>query len=129
MELIFSNKKTEKEILKFSPTLHFSVPFENNNSLIQGDNLSALSILLNEYNMAKKIDLIYIDPPFATNGTFSVGKNRTSTISASSEDEVAYTDTILGEEFLEFLRERLIFARELLSDNGSIYLHIDILPS
>lgn len=125
MELIFSNKKTEKEILKFSPTLHFSVPFENNNSLIQGDNLSALSILLNEYNMAKKIDLIYIDPPFATNGTFSVGKNRTSTISASSEDDVAYTDTILGEEFLEFLRERLIFARELLSDNGSIYLHID----
>ncbi len=125
MELIFSNKKTEKEILKFSPTSHFSVPFENNNSLIQGDNLSALSILLNEYNMAKKIDLIYIDPPFATNGTFSVGKNRTSTISASSEDEVAYTDTILGEEFLEFLRERLIFARELLSDYGSIYLHID----
>ena len=113
MELIFSNKKTEKEILKFSPILHFSVPFENNNSLIQGDNLSALSILLNEYNMA------------TTNGTFSVGKNRTSTISASSEDEVAYTDTILGEEFLEFLRERLIFARELLSDNGSIYLHID----
>ena len=54
-----------------------------------------------------------------------MGKNRTSTISASSEDEVAYTDTILGEEFLEFLRERLIFARELLSDNGSIYLHID----
>lgn len=125
MELIFSNKKTEKEILKFSPTSHFSVPFKNNNSLIQGDNLSALSILLNEYNMAKKIDLIYIDPPFATNGTFSVGKNRTSTISASSEDEVAYTDTILGEEFLEFLRERLIFARELLSDYGSIYLHID----
>ena len=125
MELIFSNKKTEKEILKFSLTSHFSVPFKNNNSLIQGDNLSALSILLNEYNMAKKIDLIYIDPPFATNGTFSVGKNRTSTISASSEDEVAYTDTILGEEFLEFLRERLIFARELLSDYGSIYLHID----
>jgi adenine-specific DNA-methyltransferase len=40
-------------------------------------------------------------------------------------DVVAYRDTIVGDDFLEFLRERLIFLRELLSQQGSIYLHID----
>lgn len=75
--------------------------------------------------MVGKVDLIYIDPPFATNGTFTIGKNRTSTISGSSEDDIAYTDTLVGEDFFEFLRERLILARELLSEQGSIYLHID----
>ena len=41
------------------------------------------------------------------------------------KDDIAYTDTLVGEVFLEFLRERLIIARELLSKQGSIYLHID----
>lgn len=125
MELIYPNKKTTKEILEFSPTSQFSIPFKNNNSLIYGNNLEVLSLLLHKYEMKGKIDLIYIDPPFATNGTFTIGEERTSTISGSKEDKIAYTDTLIGEEFLEFLRERLIFARELLSEKGSIYLHID----
>ncbi len=125
MELIYSGKKSEKDILEAFSTAHFSIPFTQNNALINGNNLEVLSILLHEYNMAGKVDLIYIDPPFATNGTFTIGKYRTSTISGSSEDDIAYTDTLLGEEFLEFLRERLILARELLSERGSIYLHID----
>jgi adenine-specific DNA-methyltransferase len=69
--------------------------------------------------------LIYIDPPFATNGYFKIGENRANTISSSNEDEIAYSDTLIGAEFLEFLRERLILLRELMSDRGSIYLHID----
>jgi len=125
MELIYPNKKTAKEILDFLPNSRFSIPFKNNNSLINGNNLKTLSILLHKYKMSGKVDLIYIDPPFATNGTFTIGKDRASTISRSSEDVIAYTDTLVGEEFLEFLRERLIFARELLSEQGSIYLHID----
>ena len=125
MELIYPDKKTEKEILNFISNSQFSIPFKNNNSLINGNNREVLSLLLHKYNMAGKIDLIYIDPPFATNGTFTIGEERTSTISGSREDAIAYTDTLLGEEFLEFLRERLILARELLSDKGSIYLHID----
>ena len=125
MELIYSGKKSEKDILEAFSTAHFSIPFTQNNALINGNNLEVLSILLHEYNMAGKVDLIYIDPPFATNGTFTIGKDRTSTISGSSEDDIAYTDTLVGEDFLEFLRERLILARELLSEQGSIYLHID----
>ena len=125
MELIYSGKKSEKEVLELSSTAHFSNPYDHNNTLINGNNLEVLSILLHEYKMYGKVDLIYIDPPFATNGTFTSGKDRTSTISGSSEDDIAYTDTLVGEEFLEFLRERLILARELLSEQGSIYLHID----
>ena len=125
MELLYPNKKNQKEILDFTPNCHLSHSFENKNSLIQGNNFDILAILLHNYNMSGKIDLIYIDPPFATNGTFTIGKERASTISRSFKDDIAYTDTLIGEEFLEFLRERLIIAHELLSKKGSIYLHID----
>jgi adenine-specific DNA-methyltransferase len=43
----------------------------------------------------------------------------------SNDDSIAYVDNLKGFEFIEFIRERLIIARELLSDIGSIYLHID----
>jgi adenine-specific DNA-methyltransferase len=69
--------------------------------------------------------LIYIDPPFSTNNVFRIGEKRTNTISSSINDKIAYSDNLKGAEFLEFLRERLIFAKEMLSDKGSIYLHND----
>jgi adenine-specific DNA-methyltransferase len=43
----------------------------------------------------------------------------------SNNDDIAYIDDLKGFEFIEFIRERLIIAKELLSDIGSIYLHID----
>ena len=126
MELTYNGKKSKKEILGILPTSYFSKPIsEKENILINGDNLEALRILVHNSNLKGKIDLIYIDPPFATNGTFTISEERASTISSSKKDEIAYTDNLLGEEFLEFLRERLILARELLSERGSIYLHID----
>ena len=126
MELTYSGKIPETEILKTLPTSEFSDSIqENKNLLIHGDNLESLRILLHNTDLKGNIDLIYIDPPFATNGTFTINSERTSTISSSKSDDVAYTDTLLGEEFIEFLRERLIIARELLSEQGSIYLHID----
>ena len=85
--------------------------------------MSILKTLLFKYNV--KVDLIYIDPPFSTNNIFRIGKNRANTISFNKEDEIAYSDKLKGEDFIEFLRERLILAKEILSDNGSIYLHID----
>ena len=98
-------------------------PVVTGNKLIQGDNLPVLRSLLDEYR--GKVALIYIDPPFATNGKFRVGNTRTGTVSSSNEDVVAYQDKLVGAEFLDFLRERLVLLRELLADNGSIYLHID----
>jgi adenine-specific DNA-methyltransferase len=93
--------------------------------LIQGDNLDGLYYLLNEKNLKGKIDLVYIDPPFATGGNFTITDGRATTISNSKNGNIAYTDTLKGKEFIEFLKVRLFLLKELLSKQGSIYLHID----
>lgn len=125
MYITYKNKKDEKEILEQAPKcdLQCVSKIDSENKLIHADNISALKSLLDTH--AKKIDLIYIDPPFATNNNFRINKNRANTISSSNDGVVAYSDTLTGEEYLEFLRQRLIFLRELLSKKGSIYLHID----
>jgi adenine-specific DNA-methyltransferase len=71
------------------------------------------------------VDLVYIDPPFATNSVFRYGSQRTATISSRRKDEIAYTDQLTGSAFLEFMRERLVFLRELMSERASLYVHID----
>lgn len=121
MELIYKNKKTESEILSHIIRGR-SLINEEANYLFYGDNLSIMKQLIAE---GLKVDLIYIDPPFATKNIFRIGSERISTISSSLSDDIAYNDNINGADFIEFLRERLILARELLSDRGSIYLHID----
>jgi len=125
MFITYNNKKTERDILGNTPRAELRIVSGNGakNKLIHGDNLSALKTLLDDY--AGKIDLIYIDPPFSTNGHFKISEERANTISSSNGDAIAYSDTLSGADFLEFLRERLIFLRELLSEHGSIYLHID----
>ncbi len=95
------------------------------NMLILGDNLLALKLLLQIRHIAGKIKFIYIDPPFATNQNFRTGEKRTSTISSSEKDETAYEDRLIGAEYIEFLRKRIILLKELLADDGSIYVHID----
>lgn len=95
------------------------------NLLLHSDNLAGLKYLINERYLAGKIDLVYIDPPFATGGSFSVSKGRASTISNARNGQIAYHDKLVGEEFLEFLRIRLELLRVLLSERGSIYVHID----
>ncbi len=92
--------------------------------LIYGENLKGLQYLL-ECGYKGKIDLVYIDPPFATGGTFTITEGRASTISQSNHGVVAYSDKLCGDSFIDFLRKRLIFIKDLLSEKGSIYLHID----
>jgi len=90
------------------------------NLIVQGDNLQFLkTCYMNQDPLIKdeikgKVKLIYIDPPFATKGDF-IGK----------DGETSYSDKIERAEFIESLRERLIFLRELLSADGSIYVHLD----
>ncbi len=96
-----------------------------NNLLIKSDNVQALQFLINEKKLKGKIDLVYIDPPFATNSNFTITDGRATTISNSKNGEIAYSDKLIGTEFLDFLRKRLILLKELLSERGSIYLHID----
>jgi len=125
MRIVYDNKKPERDILEKTSRAELKIVSGKGakNKLIHADNLSALKTLLDNY--VGKIDLIYIDPPFATNGHFKISEDRANTISSGSGDAIAYSDTLIGADFLEFLRERLIFLRELLSERGSIYLHID----
>lgn len=79
-----------------------------------GDNIYGLRTLLSDASVAGKVSLVYIDPPFATQGTF-----------LSRSQEKAYEDHLSGAKYVEHLRARLILLRELLSEQGSIYLHLD----
>lgn len=125
MQIEYNKKKTFKEIDKKIIPAKFNDIFSlKDNLIIEGDNLSVMKALIKS-GYKNKIDLVYIDPPFATNNTFRKGLDRTSTVSSSKSDEIAYIDDKLGEEFIEFLRERLYLIRELMSEKSSIYLHID----
>lgn len=97
----------------------------NNNILFEGDNLKAMRWLLDN-GYEESIDLVYIDPPFATGSKFSVDKTgRVSTVSASKNGVVAYDDSLRGKDFIEYLKQRILLIHKLLSKKGSLYLHID----
>lgn len=129
MQLSYSNKKDTKEILCRGNARRFQNKISNttdsDNMLICGENTKALYSLIQSYGLKGKIDLVYIDPPFATNNIFKIGIDRANTISSSFDDEVAYHDLLKGSEYIEFIRERLILLHQLLSPRGSIYFHID----
>jgi len=98
------------------------------NKLIWGDNKYIMASLLPEF--AGKINLIYIDPPFATGADFSINIKLGDlkwTKEASVIEEKAYRDTWGRglESYLQMLYDRLILMRELLADDGSIYVHLD----
>lgn len=97
------------------------------NKIFWGDNLQVMSHLLKEYR--GKIKLIYIDPPFDSKADYKkkieikgVGK---ATSDSSSFEEKQYGDIWTNDEYLQFMYERLMLMRELLSDDGSIYVHLD----
>lgn len=124
MELIYNNKN-KNDIFEYANKLKIDLQISSSqkNLLIFGDNLIGLSSLIDEYR--GKIDLIYIDPPFNTAQEFHISASRCNTISQNKNGEIAYNDKMEIESYLEFLRVRLILMRELLSEEGSIYLHID----
>ncbi len=94
------------------------------NIVIKNDNLKAMEYLCNN-GYRETIDLIYIDPPFATNRTFLITDTRASTISTSKKGNIAYKDEFTLEEYLSFLKPRIKLMHSLLSVKGSLYLHID----
>lgn len=123
MLLNYNGKKSEQEILETSNKIEKRKFNINELYLIKGDNFRVLSSMMEDYK--NKIDLIYIDPPYNTNRTFKSSLNRNNTISSEYDGEIAYSDNLTQEEYFEFIRERLILLRELLSEEESIYLHID----
>src|SRR5438128_4122143 len=100
------------------------------NKLIWGDNLLVMGSLLEKF--AGKIDLIYIDPPFATGVDFSITatlgeSDMELTKDQSAIEEKAYRDTWGGgiDSYLEMMYARLVLMRDLLSAEGTIYVHVD----
>ncbi|HEY9220365.1 MAG TPA: DNA methyltransferase [Lutibacter sp.] len=114
--LEYTDKLDEYEILNGSEAgeiKEFEVNHKNDyNKFIFGDNYYVLKKLLE--TCKSKVDLIYIDPPFGTGQNFN-----------TINDDKAYSDKLIDSEFLEYLRKRLFLLRELMSEQGSIYLHID----
>jgi site-specific DNA-methyltransferase (adenine-specific)/adenine-specific DNA-methyltransferase len=120
-ELVYAGKDREEDILADT----MAVPLQPiktfgkngngwNNKLIFGDNLQVMKSLLDDPWVKGRVKLIYIDPPFATKQEFR-----------GSQDQKAYQDKIAGVQFIEFLRKRLIFLRELLADDGNLVFHLD----
>lgn len=91
-----------------------------------GDNLQVMSHLLKEFR--GKINLVYIDPPFDSKADYKKKislRGQQVTNDLNSFEEKQYTDIWTNDEYLQFMYERLILIRELLADDGSIYLHCD----
>ena len=104
------------------------------NRLILGDSLTVMSSLAHREDLAGKVQMIYIDPPygikFASNFQPTVFqrdvKDREQDLTREREQIKAYRDTwTLGvHSYLAYLRDRLIVAKELLTDSGSIFVQI-----
>ena len=97
------------------------------NKIFWGDNLQVMSHLLKEYR--GKIDLIYIDPQFDSKADYKKKikmKNTGTALSDTSTfEEKQYGDIWTNDEYLQFMYERFILIRELLSERGSLYVHCD----
>ena len=96
------------------------------NEIYWGDNLQVMSHLLKKYR--GKVQLIYIDPPFDSNANYKKKielKGKKVINDYNSFEEKQYGDIWTNDEYLQFMYERLILCKELLSDTGCIYLHCD----
>ncbi len=128
-ELAYPGKETEGSVLasvdgapELEPVKAFGTRRAAGNLLIYGDNLDGLKSLIMEKRAGRLKNpdgsdgarLVYIDPPFSTRLEFK-GK----------KDQKAYNDNLVGAEFVEFLRKRIILLKELLADDGSIFVHLD----
>lgn len=133
-ELIYAGKKRREDILAdneetkavplqiekiFNGKRYPLVSKDWHNLLIFGDNLQILKTFYEDKDnlirrkIKGKVKLIYIDPPFATEVDFR------------NSGAKAYSDKTKGAEFVEFLRRRLIIAKELMAEDGTIWVHLD----
>jgi len=102
------------------------------NLLFHGDNKDVLATLL-EKGFRGKIDLIYIDPPFKSGADYVrkvelrgvKNSNKLDNDDASILQQTMYFDIWNNDNYLQFMYERLLLLKELLSETGSIYVHLD----
>lgn len=96
------------------------------NKIFWGDNLQVMSHLLQYYR--GKIDFVYIDPPFDSKADYSkkirVKSKNTETYQTNFEEK-QYADIWANDEYLQFMYERLVIIRELMSPSATIMVHLD----
>lgn len=129
-EVVYSNKAAEQgQELLIPRTADGEVDDKGMNRLIWGDNLLAMQALLAQ-GFAGGIDLIYIDPPFLSGSNYSYRVRLEGagevTKPPSIIERLAYSDTWNNgvDSYLSMLLPRLQAMRELLTDTGSIYVHV-----
>ncbi len=96
------------------------------NKIFWGDNLQVMSHLLKEFR--GKIQVVYIDPPFDSRANYKKQikvKNKTALGDSLSFEEKQYSDIWTNDEYLQFMYERIILIKELLSDTGMLFLECD----
>jgi DNA modification methylase len=111
---------------------HVAAP-ESGGLLLHGDNKECLAWLLaNGYR--GKVDLVYIDPPFDSGADYVrkinlrgvQGGTKLDGESYTLGEQIQYTDIWANDNYLQFMYERLLLLRELLSESGSLALHCDV---
>ena len=129
-ELRWTGKRPYRSTQYYPAQLRETYGKEQNgwiNKIFWGDNLQVMSHMLKDFR--GKIDLIYIDPPFDSKADYKkkievrgVGKAESD---STSFEEKQYGDIWTNDEYLQFMYERILLMRELLSDKGSIFVHCD----
>jgi adenine-specific DNA-methyltransferase len=100
--------------------------------LFHGDNKEVLAHLLAN-GFRGKVKLIYIDPPFDSGADYvrkvqlrgSAGTAKIEGESYTLGEQIQYTDIWANDNYLQFMYERLMLLKELLAEDGSLYLHCD----
>lgn len=120
LEITYAGKASESSILEPIESSFIDISQPNRvrpvdsipvDSLVVADNFVALNSM--QRNLRGKVTLVYMDPPYGTGFEFQ-----------SRNQQHAYKDQLVSTAYFEFIRRRLVLLRELLSDEGSIYLHI-----
>lgn len=128
-ELVWTGKRPYKSTQYFPAQLKETYGKSKDgwmNKIFWGDNLQVMSHLLKDFR--GKIDLIYIDPPFDSKADYKKKielKGKTAYNDNNTFEEKQYGDIWTNDEYLQFMYERLILCRELLSKTGSIIVHCD----
>ena len=94
------------------------------NLLYYGDNRTVLAHLL-AHGWAGKVRLIYIDPPFDSGGDWARKVRLRDGHNQLLGETLQYRDHWSGDSYLQFIYERLFLLRDLLAEDGSIWLHCD----
>jgi len=115
-EVVYPDKQSVSQILQYRPKSLYKELYHSDtaNQIYFGENFDVLSHLYHNLNYGGKINLVYIDPPFGTNSVFQTRNQKNS-----------YKDDLVGSHYIEFIRRRLVFLKELLASDGAIFVHLD----